>query len=182
LSSCRRGPVFLYSLSFPLRRSSELLLPHHEILPISQVRPEGISEDEYFHAQLQVMESSQEAATVVAYEAANQKITIDYEGVYVVSVVENMQAEGILEAGDQIIAIDGETVEQADDLISNIDEKAPGDKVKLTIIRNGEETQKEVSLEEFADSDNQIGMGISLVTDRSVTVNPKVNFSSGNIG
>src|SRR5699024_171559 len=30
--------------------------------------------------------------------------------------------------------------------------------------------------------DNQIGMGISLVTDRSVTVNPKVNFSSGNIG
>ncbi|HLR70103.1 MAG TPA: S16 family serine protease, partial [Pseudogracilibacillus sp.] len=70
----------------------------------------------------------------------------------------------------------------ADDLISNINKKAPGDKVKLTIIRNDEEIQKEVSLEEFSDSDNQIGMGISLVTDRSVTVHPEVNFSSGNIG
>jgi len=166
----------------PIQYIWATLLPHHEILPLSQVRPEGISEDEYFHAQLQVMESSQEAATVVAYEAANQDITIDYEGVYVVSVVEDMPAEGILEAGDQIIAIDGKIVEQADDLISNINKKAPGDKVKLTIIRNDEEIQKEVSLEEFSDSDNQIGMGISLVTDRSVTVHPEVNFSSGNIG
>ncbi|MBU5467753.1 PDZ domain-containing protein [Virgibacillus sp. MSJ-26] len=155
---------------------------HQEILPLDEVFPEGITEDEYFHAQLQVMENSQEAATVVAYEAAEKDITIDYEGVYIVSVVENMPAEGQLEVGDEIINIDNNKIEQTDDLMDYIETKRAGDKVNLTIIRDDEELTKEVSLKEFDDIDNRIGMGVSLVTDRSVTVNPKVNFSSGNIG
>ncbi|WP_337020567.1 PDZ domain-containing protein, partial [Oceanobacillus massiliensis] len=80
---------------------------YQDILPIDQVFPEGVSQDDYMHAQLQVMESSQEAATVVAYEAAGEDITIDYNGVYVVSVVEGMPAEGKLETGDRIVGIDG---------------------------------------------------------------------------
>lgn len=158
------------------------LMPHQETLPLSHVFPEGITEDEYFHAQLQVMENSQEAATVVAYEAANKDITIAYEGVYIVSVVENMPAEGHLEVGDQIIEIDGKNVEQADDLIAYIKDKQADDKVKLTIVRDDKELRKEILLKEFDDIDNRIGMGVSLVTDRHVTVSPKVNFSSGNIG
>src|SRR5699024_11840815 len=36
-------------------------LAHHEVLPLEKVRPKGISEDEYMHAQLQMMESLQES-------------------------------------------------------------------------------------------------------------------------
>lgn len=158
------------------------ILPHQEVLPLDQVRPEGISEDEYFHAQLQVMENSQEAATVVAYDAAGKDLTIDYEGVYVVSVVNGMPAEGILEVGDQIIAVDDEKVSQADDLIDYIKTKTASDKVKLTFNRDDQEQTEYVGLETFTDNDERIGLGISLVTDRNVTVKPEVNFSSGNIG
>src|SRR5699024_8615736 len=68
----------------PIQYLLAKFLPHQDIVPIEDIRPEGITEDEYFHAQLQMMESSQEASTVVAYEAANANVNIDYEGVYIV--------------------------------------------------------------------------------------------------
>lgn len=158
------------------------VLSYNEILPIDQVFPEGISQDDYMHAQLQVMESSQEAATVVAYEAADKDITIDYKGVYVVSVVEGMPADGKLKAGDRIIGIDGNEIKEADDLIDYIDKKQANDTVALDVVREEKERTEEITLEAFSDQEDKIGMGIQLVTDRSVSVNPEVHFSSGSIG
>src|SRR5699024_934622 len=77
----------------PIQYLLAKVLPHQDIVPIEDIRPEGITEDEYFHAQLQMMESSQEASTVVAYEAANANVNIDYEGVYIVGVLEGLPAE-----------------------------------------------------------------------------------------
>src|SRR5699024_12321306 len=78
------------------------MLPYYEVHPIANVIPEHISEKEYMDAQLHMMESSQEAARVVAYEAANADIDIKYDGVYVVSVVKGMHDEGKLNAGDGV--------------------------------------------------------------------------------
>lgn len=158
------------------------VLPHQEVMPLNEVRPEGVSEDEYFHAQLQMMESSQEASTVVAYEAADQDITIEYEGVYVVSVIEGMPADDILQAGDRIIGIDGNAIEESNDLIDYVENKQPGDTITVDIVREEEQFEKDITLEEFPDMDDKVGIGIQLVTDRSVDVNPDVNFSSGSIG
>ncbi|CDO02340.1 Lon protease [Oceanobacillus picturae] len=158
------------------------LLPHHQILPIEEVRPEGISDDEYMHAQLQMMENSQEASTVVAYEAADKEITIDYNGVYVVSVVEGMPAEGKLEMGDRIIGIDGVDVKEADDLISYVESKNADDTIEVEFVRDEETQFKEIQLQTFSDTENKIGIGIQLVTDRSVSVDPTIEFSSGSIG
>ena len=158
------------------------ILPHHEILPIHAVRPEGISDEEYMQAQLQMMEGSQEASTVVAYTAANEDITIDYNGVYVVSVVEGMPADGKLQTADRIIGIDGKEIKEADDLINYVDNKNAGDVIRLDIVREEENITKDVKLERFEDIDNKIGIGIQLVTDRNVSVEPEVRFSSGRIG
>ncbi|MGY0692278.1 SepM family pheromone-processing serine protease [Virgibacillus sp. FSP13] len=158
------------------------LLPHHEVLPISQVRPEGITEDEYFHVQLQMMENSQEASTVVAYKAANEDITIDYNGVYVVSVIKGMPAEGKLKMGDRITRIDGKEIEETDDLISYVENKSAGDTISINFERDDETLTEEIELESFKKLDNKVGIGIQLVTDRSVSVDPDVNFSSGSIG
>ncbi|MCG3420475.1 SepM family pheromone-processing serine protease [Oceanobacillus jordanicus] len=158
------------------------LLPHHQILPIEEVRPEGISDDEYMHAQLQMMENSQEASTVVAYEAADKEITIDYNGVYVVSVVEGMPAEGKLAMGDRIIGIDGVDVKEADDLISYVESKNADETIEVEFVRDEETQFEEIQLQTFADTENKIGIGIQLVTDRSVSVDPTIEFSSGSIG
>ncbi|PAV29897.1 hypothetical protein CIL05_08440 [Virgibacillus profundi] len=166
----------------PLQYIWAKILPHSEILPLEVVRPEGVSDEEYMQAQLQMMENSQEASIVVAYEAANKDITIEYNGVYVVSVVEGMPADGKLQMADRIIGIDGNEINEADDLINYVENKQAQDVITLDVVREEETIKKDVTLEQFADMDNKIGIGIRLVTDRSVSVNPEVRFSSGRIG
>lgn len=166
----------------PLQYVLAKLLPHNEILPIELVFPEGISQKEYMEAQLKVMESSQEAAMVVAYEASGSEITIDYNGVYVVSVIEGMPADGILKTGDRIIGIDDNSIEEANDLIHYVEQKKANDVVTIEFVRDGETMKKSIKLEAFHHLEDKVGVGISLVTDREVTVDPPVEFTSGRIG
>lgn len=158
------------------------LSSYHEIQPIEDVIPEGVSNKEYRHAQLQMMENSQESSTVVAYEAANKDITIEYNGVYVVSVRKDMPAEGKLEMGDRITGIDGGEIREADDLIQYVDDKQSGDEITMEVHRDEKQIDVTLTLGTYAELDNKVGMGIELVTNRHVKVNPEVHFSSGNIG
>lgn len=158
------------------------MLPHHQILPIEDVRPEGITDEEYMHAQLQMMESSQEASTVVAYEEADEDITINFDGVYVVSVIDDMPAEDVIQMGDRIVGIDNNEVKEADDLINYINSKSAGDKVDIKFIRDEETSNETITLKGFEAEEDKVGIGIQLVTNREVTVDPEVSFSSGSIG
>jgi len=158
------------------------LLPHHDVIPLEHVRPEGMTEDEYMHAQLKMMESSQQSSVVVAYEAANANITIDYDGVFVVSVIEDMPAYKKLEVGDKIVKVDDINVNKAEDLTNYIEKKNVGDYIQLEIIREEDVLTKELPLESFSNQEDKIGIGAQLMTDRSVEVDPDVKFSSGDIG
>ncbi|HLQ71618.1 MAG TPA: SepM family pheromone-processing serine protease [Bacillota bacterium] len=157
------------------------LLNHHEVVPLHQVRPEGVTEEQYMQAQLQMMENSQQKSTVVAYEAADADITVTFDGVYVVNVIKNMPADGKLKMGDLITEIDGQQIQEADDLIDYLDGMEQGDTVSLEVERDGETLTEEVTLQSF-DEEDKVGVGIQLVTDRDVDVNPEVTFSSGKIG
>ncbi|MFC4557000.1 SepM family pheromone-processing serine protease [Virgibacillus kekensis] len=157
-------------------------MPHQEVLPLREVRQEGVSESEYFHAQLQMMESSQEAAKVVAYKEAGEDIKINYNGVYVVAVVEGMPADGELKAGDRITGINGQEIKESKNLIQFVEDKQAGDTIALEVMRDGERLTREITLERFEELENKVGIGIRLVTDREVSVKPEVKFSSGNIG
>ncbi|PAD39960.1 SepM family pheromone-processing serine protease [Terribacillus sp. 7520-G] len=157
------------------------ILPYHQIEKLEDVIPEGISEEEYTQAQLMQMESSQEASTVVAYKAAGADLQIDYKGVYVVSVVKGLPADGQLKQGDLITAVDGQEVKEAADLTDYVTSKKIGDTITLQIERDDEQLEKKLKLQALPDT--QIpGIGITLVTDRDVTEDPKVTFSSGQIG
>ncbi|MFG6119080.1 SepM family pheromone-processing serine protease [Thalassobacillus sp. B23F22_16] len=155
---------------------------YHQIYPIEDIRPEGISESEYYHAQLQMMETSQEAAQVVAYQAADKDIDIQYEGVYVMNLLKGMPAEKELKPGDRIIQVDDTKINESSDLVEYVEKMGAGDSVELTLEREGEEMVKEIELAPFPDQKEKVGVGITLVTDRSVEVNPKVQFKSGEIG
>ncbi|MFC3040227.1 SepM family pheromone-processing serine protease [Virgibacillus xinjiangensis] len=170
------------SQATPIQYMMAKVLPHHDILPLNQVRPHGISEEQYMEAQLEMMESSQEASTVVAYQAAQENITIKYEGIYVVSVMEGMPADGKLQTGDRIIGVDGREVREATDLTSYVETKDVGETVSLEVVREEEVSTKELTLAQFDGNNSRAGIGISLVTDRNVEVDPEVNFSSGRIG
>ncbi|SET30009.1 PDZ domain-containing protein [Oceanobacillus limi] len=166
----------------PIQYMFAKLLPYQDVLPLHQVRPEGVSEEEYIQAQLQMMDSSQEKAIVVAYEAANGNISIEDNGVYVVSVLEGVPAAEILQMGDLIMAIDEIEIQRAEDLISYVENKKSGDTITVEFERNGEIHTEDILLSELEELDNNVGIGISLVTDRNVEVDPEVKFSSGRIG
>lgn len=51
-------------------------------------------------------------------------------------------------AGDEVTAVDGKAIESGDELREAIDAKRPGDKLTLTITRNGDERTVEVTLGE----------------------------------
>lgn len=166
----------------PLQYVWALFQPHQDIHRLDEVFPEGISQNDYFKAQLRMMESSQEASTVVAYQAADKEIEITYEGVYVVTVLDGMPAEDKLQTGDEITEINDQPIKDADELIELVSDMEAGDEINLTLTRNEEQINEVVTLAAFPDNPDQVGIGIQLVTNREVTVEPEITFKSGEIG
>ncbi|KGP72447.1 SepM family pheromone-processing serine protease [Pontibacillus yanchengensis] len=157
------------------------LRPYHEVYEKEDIIPEGVSQNEYRHAQIQMMESSQEAATVVAYEAAEKEIDIKYEGVYVMHVMADVPAKDVLKVGDRIIKVDDKDIEKSEDLLEYVKKKNLGDEITITFERNDETITETVEMVKHPEEDRAI-IGITLVTDRNVKVDPPVNFKSGEIG
>lgn len=158
------------------------VLPYHEIVPLEEARPEGMTDEQYMQHQLFLMENSQHASMVVAYEAADKKVEIISNGVYVMQVVEEMPAEGIVEAGDRIQAVDGNKIASADDLVNYVQKKKPGDSVKLSFKRDGKKKEEAVEVQAFEEDPDKVGIGIQLVTDEDIKMDPEVHIKSGNIG
>lgn len=67
-------------------------------------------------------------------------------GALVRSVEARPAREAGLRAGDVIVSVDGRRVADTGELIQNISSRRPGDKVKLGIVRRGEEQSKIVTL------------------------------------
>lgn len=181
-----QGDMYLVTVSggqaTPIQYLWAKFLSYHEIQPLEEVRPKGMTNQEYRQAQLKMMENSQESSTVVAYEAANKEIKIDYNGVYVVSVQEGMPAENKLVTGDHILRVDDQKINEANDLIDYIGQKQDGDHISLEVVREDEPLNVELTLATFPNIENKVGMGIELVTNRNINVSPELHFSSGNIG
>ncbi len=73
----------------------------------------------------------------------------DGEGALITEVEEDRPAfEAGLKAGDVIVEVDGEKIEDAEDLMEILSEKEGGDEVKLKVIRDGRPKTFEVQVEE----------------------------------
>ena len=68
------------------------------------------------------------------------------DGVIVSSVDPNGAAANLLKVADIIIALDGETVKDMDALIEMLYEHKIGDKVSITVWRDGKEVNVSVTL------------------------------------
>ncbi|WP_230474333.1 SepM family pheromone-processing serine protease [Calidifontibacillus erzurumensis] len=160
---------------------------YYEIYPESYIIPEGESEDDYSHRQLHMMENSKEQATVVAYTKAKKDIKIDYNGVYVMSLVAGMPAEKKLKVGDRLFSIDGQKMKSAEEFTNYLSKKKKGDIVTLKLERDEKIIEVKIPIavfpkEKTGDGQDKVGLGIILVTDRKVTVNPPVEINTDKIG
>ncbi|MBK3495448.1 PDZ domain-containing protein [Viridibacillus sp. YIM B01967] len=153
-----------------------------ELLPETQVRSPHESENDYNLRQLKLMTDSQFNAKYVAFQKANKDYEINYNGVYVVYVLENGASKGILKAGDKVIGIDGQKVKRQTELIDYLNGKKSGDQVTLSIIRDKKEQTKSVTLKEIPGTESKVGIGITFTENKSIATNPKVKIEANDIG
>lgn len=161
-----------------------------EIIPKEVVLAERETEEEYTERQLRVMQNSQESAIIVAYQLAGKAVEVQNEGVSVEQISSNMPAENILKAGDIINSVNGYEVKTAEQLIKYVQAQTIGSKVTLAFKRKGKELTENITLaalpltkeEEKNKLSPKPGLGISVTTKRTVSVDPPIEINTERIG
>ena len=121
------------------------LNPDEAVVPESEVFPPGQSAKQSQQQDTQEMTSSQQLATA----AALTELHIPYATeVVVVQTVSGYPADGVLEVGDVITAVDGKTVTGPSSLTGLIYAHQAGSTLTLTIDRNGTTRQVRVGTKE----------------------------------
>ncbi|KAA0548045.1 PDZ domain-containing protein [Bacillus sp. BGMRC 2118] len=156
--------------------------PNLELVPAEDMRVEGESDKDYYYRQLHAMDLSQNVAVAVAYEKAGKGVTYKYNGVYVMSIVKGMDAEEKLEVGDRIFELNGKPLESSEQFIDNVGSLKKGDTVTVSFERDDKEMEETITLMPFPEDPAKIGVGISLVTDREIIVDPDVEFDTSAVG
>jgi len=153
-----------------------------KLLPAENVRRDGENDKEYNIRQKKLMTGSQFNAITVAFEKAGIPVDIEYDGVFVMMVLEGGAADGILELGDKIRVVDGVELEESGQFFTLIGDKKLGDEVKVSLERDGKKLDVTLVLKEIPDSDGRAGLGVRFEEDRTLTTDPEVDFKTSNIG
>jgi PDZ domain-containing protein len=117
--------------------------------------------------------TSQESATVAALEALGQPVPAT---VTVAEVPEESGANGYLEEGDVILAIDGAEVETYDELADALAAKTPGDPVTVTVDRDGE--AMDVTFDTSDDGTGKAIMGVFVDPQFELPIDVTVQIDS----
>ena len=152
-----------------------------KILPAKNVRRAGENEKEYSVRQKKLMSTSQFNAIYVAFKKTGLTFEVDFNGVDVMGVMANGAADGVLEAGDKILSIDGVQLTKAGQFYDFIAARSNGDELLMSIERNEKPLNVSITLQEIP-GENRAGLGISFSEDHVITTNPSVNIYTSNIG
>jgi Lon-like protease len=138
-------------------------------------------------ANLQRMTSSQDVATFVALEELGYDVVLTGTGAFIAAVQPGSAADGALEPGDTVVAIDGQPVEVASDLVDVIAAAAPGDTVEMTVESptSDERTPVEVELGANPDDPEAPLLGVQVQTRDGAFIPPDgidVEFTDRGIG
>lgn len=156
-------------------------LPFHDSYTEEELLGTTSSSEEYNNLQQYYMTSSINSAVQAAFEVANEPYEFSYNGVYVMSVLENSNFEGLLEVGDTIVALDGNSFKSSQEFIEYVQKQEVGQTIEVTYQRNGEENTISGPLMEMEET-KYPGLGISLVDNTSITTEIPVEINSDGIG
>lgn len=154
----------------------------HKIMPADQVRSPHESDEEYNIRQLKMMADSQVNALQVAFDIAEKPYEVKNNGVYVMTVLEGGAADGILEAGDRVISVDGNKFAAQEELIEYLSGQEEGQRVELVYEREDREITDAVELAPLPTEPERIGIGIAFVENKEITTDPEVTIDSEKIG
>lgn len=176
LTTIRMGKANIYNYIIAL------FSDYQEIFPLEAIRSEEESEEEYNVRQLHMMAGSQQNAIEVAYKKAALPVHYNFNGVYVLNVVEDMPAAKKLEPGDRIFKVDDLEFQSSEEFIDYVAGKSEGDEITLTFMRRNKEHETVIKVQAFPDEPTRVGVGIGLVDDKELQVEPKIEINTEDIG
>lgn len=140
----------------------------------------GQSREEIRRLNFKLMQISKQTAITVALEALGHEIEFREAGALVTSVIEGMPADGELEAGDVIVAVDGRPVEKADHAIDAVQGRRPGSTLSMVVERDGARVDRSLTTTESDEGNAQIGIRL---TDNVEAVFPfDIDIDTGRVG
>jgi len=147
------------------------------VVPIESVFPEGVTSEQRNERNAVLMVDSQHEATAAALQSLGFDTGAE---VQVVAAIEDSPAEGLLDEGDVIVAIDGIEVTSASELRNAIQE-GEGAAAQLTVLRGDEELPVEITPE--LSTSNGVDtwlIGVTLTTEYDFPVD--VTIQLDNVG
>ncbi|CAN5135989.1 PDZ domain-containing protein [soil metagenome] len=147
------------------------------VYPRDAVYPEGGQTVEQDREEGQVqMATSQETAIAVAMEELGYHV----ERPAIVSVSEDMPADGVLMAGDIVLSVNGAKTPTADDVVSAITAAAPGEEMTMVVERKSKnKTVLLVPQEDPEDHKARIGVGLGIDYDFPFDVSINIDDNIG---
>ena len=83
-----------------------------------------------------------------------------------------MPADGKLQAGDRIFKVDGQKFSSSREFMDYVGKKKAGDRSNLTYSRKKQTKNVKINVQPFKEEPKRVGIGISLVDDKEIIVNP----------
>jgi Lon-like protease len=136
------------------------------LLEVAQIFPPGTDRDEFFRTERERFGRQLELAVAVGAEAAGLETELITE-VVILQVVAGSPADGLLQPGDVVLAVDGQPVASAEELQAYARAGEVGDLLGLTVRRDGRRVGVTVELGRIEGSDfPAMGVGVQSAVDR----------------
>jgi PDZ domain-containing protein len=154
-----------------------------EVVPAINVRPPGTTQEQINQTNKRLIDESKRVAAVVALRAAGYSVEITGQGAEVESILHGMPADGVLHVADVIVAVDGQPIETTNGLIEGIRRHQVGEQVRLTIVRDEQRQDIDITTRASPTEPGRPLVGITISTHLFEVRMPfPVDIDSDNVG
>ena len=151
------------------------LSDEYAVVPRELIYPREQTKEQIAQEQTEQWTQSQSSAETSALRVLGQAVRVS-----VTQVTPGSAAEGVLQAGDQIVSVDGTQVTSAGNLAAQIAAQPPGKERSLAIVRGGE--NKTVAVVPGDGGQGKAFLGVSLDQQQDNPYDVKINTAGLNIG
>jgi PDZ domain-containing protein len=159
------------------------VLGQAELVPAAAIRPPGTTQEQLNQTNKRLIDESKPVAAVVALRAAGYTVDITGQGAQVESILKGLPADGILQVGDIIVAVDGQPIDTTNALIASIRVHQPGDRVTMSILRDGQPQELQLATANSPTEPGRPLVGVTISTYLyDVRMPFPVDVQSDNVG
>ncbi|WP_406829883.1 PDZ domain-containing protein [Pedococcus sp. KACC 23699] len=165
------GPGFRVTIWDVLRGKLD---PNEEVVDEQLYFPKGVTDKQVEEESTAEMIDSQQEAIAVAIRATGQKVTTH---TVIAQVAKDAPSAALLRAGDEVLAVDGTSVDGPDTIRKVVSTHKAGDTVTLKLLRDGRTIEVPVKTRA---SDGRVTVGVFLGVKFQFPFDVKID--AGNVG